>query len=107
MSLPQQKDANLKFARDNNLHVPEEFIFMESYSGGFLDRPQLTRVFDLASKGLIDFVILTKRDRAARDQWVFQSIMKQLGDANVKVFYSEEKLTGDIAMDNFMGSTII
>jgi DNA invertase Pin-like site-specific DNA recombinase len=64
-------------------------------------------VFDLAQKKQIDFVIFTKRDRVARDQWVFQSIMKQLNDASVKVFYSEEKLTGDIAMDNFMGSTIV
>jgi len=38
-------------------------------------------------------VVFTKRDRVARDQYVFQKKLKDLSDANVKIFYSEEKLT--------------
>ncbi len=106
-SLQSQKISCLKFANDNNLWVPEENIFLEQYSGWFLDRPQLTHLLLLASKWLIQFVIFMKRDRVARDQFVFQKIMKDLKDYNVKVFYSEEKLTGDYAMDDFMWSTII
>lgn len=106
-SLQSQKISCLKFASDNNLIVQEEWIFLEQYSWGFLDRPQLTHLLLLASKKLIDFVIFTKRDRVARDQYVFQKIMKDLWDSWVKVFYSEEKLTWDSAMDSFMWSTII
>ena len=78
--MPYQKDSNLRFARENNLYVPEEYIFLEQYSGGFLDRPKLSELFKLASKRLIDFVIFTKRDRVARDQYVFQSILKIFSD---------------------------
>lgn len=106
-SLQSQKLSNMKFASDNNLIVSEDHIFLEQYSWGFLDRPQLAKLLWLASKWLIDFVVFTKRDRVARDQYVFQKIMKDLQDCNVKVFYSEEKLTWDSAMDSFMWSTII
>ena len=67
----------------------------------------MDKVLDLARRGEISFVIFTKRDRVARDQYVFQKIMKDLSDAGVRVYYSEEKLTGDSAMDAFMGSTIV
>lgn len=107
MSLPYQRESCLKFAETNGLPVPEELVFLESYSGGFLDRPQLDKVLNLAKRGEIGFVVFTKRDRVARDQYVFQKIMKDLSDAGVRVYYSEEKLTGDQAMDSFMGSTII
>ena len=72
-----------------------------------MERPELDKLRLFASKKLLDFVIFAKRDRVARDQYVFQKIMKDFSDAGVQVFYAEEKLTGDIAMDDFMGSTII
>lgn len=107
MSLPYQQETCLKFAWANSLNVPKELIFVEQYSGGFLERPELDKLRLFASKKLLDFVIFAKRDRVARDQYVFQKIMKDFADAGVQVFYAEEKLTGDIAMDDFMGSTII
>ncbi|MGE4444482.1 MAG: recombinase family protein [Candidatus Altimarinota bacterium] len=106
-SLQSQKLSCLKFASENKLTVPEEYMFLEQYSGGFLDRPQLTHLLLLASKGLIDFVIFMKRDRVARDTYVFHKIMNDLKENNVKVFFSDEISTGDSAMDNFMGNTII
>ena len=107
MSLPYQKESCQIYAKENNLHVSEDNIFLEQFSGWFLDRPMLNYLLLLASKWLIDFVIFTKRDRVARDQYVFQKIIKDLTEANVKIFYSEEKLTWNEAMDSFMGSTII
>lgn len=107
MSLPYQKDSCLKYAKENDFNIPEDYIFLEQFSWGYLDRPMLNHVLLLAAKWLIDFVVFTKRDRVARDQYVFQKKLKDLSDANVKIFYSEEKLTWDDAMDSFMGSTII
>jgi DNA invertase Pin-like site-specific DNA recombinase len=43
-----------------------------------------------------------KRDRVARDTYVFHKIMNDLKEYNVKVFFSDEISTGDSAMDNFM-----
>lgn len=81
MSLPHQEETCLKFARENGLNVPKELVFVEQYSGGFLERPELDKLRLLASKKLLDFVIFAKRDRVARDQYVFQKIMKDLSDA--------------------------
>ena len=97
----------MKFARENFLSVPEELVFLEQFSGAYFDRPLLEEVLSLARKGKIDFVIFMKRDRVARDQFVYQKIMNALQDARVRVYFSEEKLTGDESMDNFMGSTIV
>lgn len=107
MSLPYQKDSCLKYAEKNNLNVLEENIFLEQFSWWFLERPMLNYLLLIAKKGLINFVIFTKRDRVARDQYVFQKIIKDLTEANVKIFYSEEKLTWNEAMDRFIGSSII
>lgn len=106
-SLQSQKLSCLKFASENKLTVPEEYIFLEQYSGWFLDRPQLTYLLSLASRWLLDFTIFTKRDRIARDTYVFHKIMNDLKENNVKVFFSDEISTWDSAMDNFMWNTII
>lgn len=107
MSLPHQRETCFRFVRENGLFVPEDMVFLEQYSGGFLERPELDKLRFLASRKLLDFVVFAKRDRVARDQYVFQKIMKDFADAGVRVFYAEEKLTGDSAMDAFMGSTIV
>lgn len=70
-SLQSQKRECLKFASENNLIVEENNIFLEQYSWAYFDRPQLIHLFSLASKWLIDFVIFMKRDRVARDLFVF------------------------------------
>lgn len=106
-SLPFQRESCLKFAKENGLNVPEEFIFLEQYSGAYFDRPILSEILSLAKRGKADFVIFTKRDRVARDQYVYQRIMNELQEARIRVYFSEEKLTGDESMDNFMGSTIV
>lgn len=106
-SLAYQKSTSEKFVLENGLHVPEELIFLEQYSGGYFDRPILSEILSLAKRGKIDFIVFTKRDRVARDQFVYQKIMNELGNARVRVYFSEEKLTGDESMDNFMGSTIV
>lgn len=89
------------------LSIPDEFVFVEQFSGAYFDRPLLSEVLSLAKLGKIDFVIFTKRDRVARDQFIYQRIMNELEKARVQVYFAEEKLTGDESMDNFMGSTIV
>jgi len=106
-SLSSQTQSNLNFASINDLIIPNEYVFNETYSGASYERPQLSKVFKLAEKGLIDFIIFTKRDRIARSQHVYQNIVAELKKFWVSIFYSEEKLTWDPALDSFMWSTII
>jgi DNA invertase Pin-like site-specific DNA recombinase len=106
-SLQSQKQECLKFASENNLQVPEEYIFLEQYSWAYFDRPQLLHLFSVASRWILDFVLFMKRDRVARDIFVFHQIMKELEKYKVKVFYAKELNSWDTAMDNFMWNTII
>jgi len=43
-SLQSQKEACLKKAHELGYEVPEEFIFIEAYSGLTMERPELTRL---------------------------------------------------------------
>jgi hypothetical protein len=47
-------------------------------------------------------VIFTKRDRVARDQFVFQKIKREVENTGAKIYFAEEKLTGNVAIDGFM-----
>ena len=106
-SLENQEIVNRNYAKEHWIYVPENYIFAESYSWGFLERPQIMEVLELVENKKIDVLIITKRDRFARDSYVFHTIMKALKDNNVEVLYSEEKLTWDKAMDDFMWNTIM
>lgn len=106
-SLESQEELNIQYAKDNNLFVPQKYIFKEQFTGSSIDRPWLTQILHLATQRKIDFVIFTKRDRVARSQLVYQRVKKILEDNNVKILYSLEILTGDIAMDNFVWATMV
>ena len=111
-SLPYQMEACLQFAKENNLKIgtrknEEPAIFLEQFSWGFYDRPQLAELLSLVKSGHISSVIFTKRDRIWRDQFVYQKIKKEIEEAGGKMYFAEEKLTGDSAIDGFMWSTII
>jgi len=43
-SLQSQKEACLKKAHELGYEAPEEFIFIETYSGLTMERPELTRL---------------------------------------------------------------
>ncbi len=111
-SLPYQVETCLKYAQENELTLGkktsgERAIFQEQFSGAYYDRPQLLELLSLVKTGKISTVIFTKRDRVARDQYVFQRIKKEIEEAGGKMIFAEEKLTGDTAIDSFMGSTIV
>lgn len=106
-SLAYQEETNKNFAKNHNLKVPDDFVFIEQYSWGFFNRPELDKLLQLAKKWEIDFVIFTKRDRIARSQYVYQKIKKILEDNDVEILLSIESTTWDKVMDNFIGSTFV
>lgn len=107
LSLPFQRESCLKFAQEHDLKIDENAIFLEQYSGWEYDRPLLSKLLLLIKQSKITFVIFTKRDRVARDQFVFQKIKREIEDCWAKIYFAEEKLTGNTAIDSFMGSTLV
>lgn len=107
LSLPFQRESCLKFAKEHNLKIDENAIFLEQYSWWEYDRPLLSKLLLLIKQGKITFVIFTKRDRVARDQFVFQKIKREIEDCGAKIYFAEETLTGNTAIDSFFGSTLV
>jgi DNA invertase Pin-like site-specific DNA recombinase len=107
LSLPFQREACLKFAQEHNLEVSDDAIFLEQYSWWEYERPLLSQLLSRVRKWEISFVIFTKRDRVARDQFVFQKIKREVENTGAKIYFAEEKLTGNVAIDGFMWSTLV
>lgn len=107
VSLDYQLDSCLKFAKTNSIKVDEKDIFQEVYSGAFFDRPKLSEILKLIKTKEYDCIIVLRRDRLARNVWIFNQI-KDLFDSHwVKIFYPEEALTGEEMIDDFMWNTLV
>ena len=63
-SLNTQVEACLSYVADRNYRATE--VYKEDYSGATLDRPELDKLRDAISGGLIDVVIVYDIDRLAR-----------------------------------------
>jgi len=107
LSLEYQKESCKDFCVKKEIHIKDENIFLETYSGAFLDRPKLSKIFEIVRKQNIDCIVVLRRDRFARDMQVFQEIQKNLWEAWVKIFYAEEMLTWDEWIDAFMWNALI
>ena len=107
VSLEHQKNSCIKFAEDNQINISENNIFTESYSWAFFDRPKLSQIFDIIKDWKIDCIIVLRRDRLARDVFIYNKILNIFQSYWVKIFYSEETLTWEESIDEFMWNTLI
>ena len=107
VSLEYQTNSCLRFADENKININKENIFLESYSWAFFDRPKLWQIFELIKSWNIDCIIVLRRDRLARDVYVYNKILNEFEEQWVKIFYSEEALTWEENIDDFMGNTLI
>lgn len=74
-TINSQRVTLLKFAKENNYHVPDTWIFEDNgISGSTLVRPALERLRDLASEGIIETVIISSPDRLAR-KYTYQALL--------------------------------
>lgn len=105
MSLESQRQACLEFAEKNWIKINEDFIFLEQYSWGDIDRPWFNKVLELAKNWKISSLLILKRDRLARENYVYHTLLKKLSDYNIKVFFVAEILTWDKALTNFIWAT--
>lgn len=107
VSLDYQLDSCLKFTKNNWISVDKKHIFQESYSWAFFDRPKLWQIFDLIKKEKFDCIIVLRRDRLARNVWVFNQIKDIFDSFWVKIYYPEEALTWEEMIDDFMWNTLV
>ena len=107
VSLEYQRDICIKFAKDNKISIDSDNIFQEIYSWAFLDRPQLSKVFNAIKKWNIDCIIILRRDRLARDTLVFGKIREIFDNLWIQIYYPEETLSGDEIITDFLGNTLV
>jgi len=72
--------------------VPEEFIFMETYSGLTIDRPKLNEVRQQVRDKQVNAVIAYTLDRLSRDPVHFIILQEELEKAGVEIILVTETL---------------
>jgi site-specific DNA recombinase len=85
-SLGMQKDKILEYCQANNIHISEEFIFFDKYTGmEWRSRKGLQQTLEVARLRLVDVVVFYRLDRMARDYIDQIVIQEQLRSYGVKV----------------------
>ena len=89
-SLESQREACLKKARELSFDVDDRDIYIESYSGRFLDRPKLTELRQAVRDGYVQAVIAYCLDRFSRDPVHFIILQEELEKAKVALIFATE-----------------
>lgn len=90
-SLDSQKDACLLKARDLGYDVPQHSIFIETFSGLTVERPQLTKLRDKAKSSEIQAIIVLKPDRLSRVGEDILTLAKEFKTDGVKLLFVKEQ----------------
>lgn len=90
-SIPAQRDANLRKARDLNAIVVEEFIDAGE-SARKADRPELMRMIEYVTTHQVAYCIVHKVDRLARNRADDVAIHLALKDAGVILVSATENI---------------
>ena len=107
-SLDSQTDFCKKYAKANNIDLPDENIFREEgVSAKIMDRPKLAALLDYCAKnkGKITHCIIYKVDRIARKSEYHHIIKAQLAKVGIKLVSVTEPITDD-PMGNLMESML-
>lgn len=91
-SIELQKSKGLAYAESQDIHVPENYIFLEDYSGKTLDRPQLSKLRAIIQARKIDSLIVLKPNRLDRSEWGINLllILQELKAFGVELHYSQD-----------------
>ena len=96
-SLGTQKEAGLAKASEMGFTLPAEYIILEDWSGTDLQRPGLLRLFELASSGLIEAVIVLSLDRLYRpehegEEWRIFEVLNRFETYGVEVISTDSSI---------------
>ena len=93
-TLPQAMTGTSMHTQDENgrakakalgYHSEPKFVFTETESGAFMDRPELDKLLRVVKDGEVELVVVLDADRLARDPLDLLNIMKVLSQAGVQL----------------------
>lgn len=90
-SIPAQRDANKKKAQSMGAFIVKEFVD-RGESARSVNRPELQRMLEYVRDNDVDFVIVHKVDRLARNREDDVDISRQLNSANVTLVSTTESI---------------
>ena len=100
-SLQSQLDACKKLAREKGYEVPENLVFIETYSGLSLQRPELTKLRGIAKNDSIAGIIAYTPDRLARVGEDILLLAKEFKLEGVKLSFVNQQFE-----DSLMGKMV-
>jgi len=92
LSLQTQKEACIKYARQNGYDVPEKYILDEVYSGLTLDRPKLDRLLGWVKASEVQAIVIYSTDRFSRDGYDLLTLMRECDVNKAKLLCVSEDL---------------
>lgn len=84
-SVSSQIDAGLTYSKLHDLVIPVAYHFREDYSGRTIDRPELSKIRQLAKEGKIQALIIHSTDRLARRVSVGEIMLDEFFDYGVQL----------------------
>jgi len=92
LSLQTQRDACVRYAKQNGYDVPEKYILDEVYSGLTLDRPKLEKLLHWIRNGEVQAVVIYSTDRFSRDGYDLLTLMRDCDVNKAKLLCVSEDL---------------
>jgi DNA invertase Pin-like site-specific DNA recombinase len=92
LSVPAQREANRRRAADLGALVAAEFV-ERGRSGRSMERPELKRMLDYVESHSVDFVIVHKIDRLARNRADDAAITAQIAAAGTRLVSTSEAIS--------------
>lgn len=89
-SIQSQLRRNMEYAQSLELHVPDEYVFTEVFTGTTSDRPGLNQIKELAQAHRIDALVVYNADRFFRNRIEAYLTRKFLQKHNVELYYAEK-----------------
>ena len=86
-----QLDACKKLAQERGYEVLNEFIITETYSGLSLDRPELTKLWDIVKDNLLDSIIAYTPGRLCWNGEDNLGLAKEFRAYSVKLIFVKER----------------
>lgn len=92
LSLQTQKEACIKYAKQNGYEVSDKYILDEVYSGLTIDRPKLDTLLGWVRNGEVQAIVIYSTDRFSRDGYDLLTLMRDCDVHKAKLLCVSEDL---------------
>ena len=92
LSLQTQREACIKYARQNGYDVSDSYILDEVYSGLTLDRPKLDTLLGWVRSSEVQAIVIYSTDRFSRDGYDLLTLMRDCDVSKAKLLCVSEDL---------------